>query len=349
MIDLLVVGGGPAGLATAIYGAKAGLEVVVVERRSGPIDKACGEGLMPHTLRHLERLGVHPHGKPFRGISYRDGSRHVDAPFKRGAGRGVRRTVLHGALLDAAANAGVQIYHDHVSEISQDATSVRAGHWRARYLAAADGLHSPIRRSLGLERPSPGARRWGIRRHVPTAPWSDYVEVHWAPGAEAYVTPIADDCVGVAMLTSRRGGFDSHLAEFPALRDRIERRQHDPDRAAGPLRQRVSRRAAGRVLLVGDAAGYVDALTGEGLGLAFGAAELLVKAVVAERTDSYDRQWRQMTRRYRFLTAGLLQASGFPAVRAHIVPAAAAMPSVFAGVVNLLANEKQAVPTFLGH
>lgn len=338
MIDLLVVGGGPAGLATAIHGAKAGLDVVVVERRSGPIDKACGEGLMPHTLRHLERLGVHPHGKPFHGISYREGNRHVEAPFSRGAGRGVRRTVLHGALLDAAASAGVRICHDEVGEISQDATSVRAGDWRARYLAAADGLHSPIRRSLGLERPSPGARRWGIRRHVRTAPWSDFVEVHWAPGAEAYVTPVADDCVGVAVLKSRRGGFDSHLAEFPGLRDRIEGLPHEPDRAAGPLRQRVSSRAAGRVLLVGDAAGYVDALTGEGLGLAFGAAELLVKSVVGQCPETYDRQWRQMTRRYRMLTAALLQASALPSVRSRIVPAAAAMPTIFTGVVNLLAQ-----------
>jgi flavin-dependent dehydrogenase len=338
MIDLLVVGGGPAGLATAVYGAKAGLEVVVIERRSGAIDKACGEGLMPHTLRHLERLGVNPYGKPFRGISYHDGTRHVAAPFRRGAGRGVRRTVLHGALLDATANAGVRIVHDEVAEVSQDATSVRAGRWRARYLAAADGLHSPIRRSLGLERPSPGARRWGIRRHVLLAPWSDYVEVHWAAGAEAYVTPIAEDCVGVAVLKSRRGGFDSHLAEFPTLRDRIAGQPHEPDRAAGPLRQRVASRAADRVLLVGDAAGYVDALTGEGLGLAFGGAELLVKSVVAERPDTYDRQWRQMTRRYRMLTAALLQASAYGPTRSRIVPAAAALPGVFAGAVNLLAR-----------
>jgi flavin-dependent dehydrogenase len=250
----------------------------------------------------------------------------------------VRRTVLHGALLDAAAGAGVQICHGEVGEISQDATSVRARRWRAHYLAAADGLHSPIRRSLGLERPSPGPRRWGIRRHVQIAPWSDYVEVHWAPGAEAYVTPIADDCVGVAMLTSRRGRFDSHLEGFPALRDRIAGRPHEPDRAAGPLRQRVSSRTAGRVLLVGDAAGYVDALTGEGLGLAFGAAELLVKSVVAERPDTYDRHWRQMTRRYRMLTAALLQASTYAPARSCIVPAAVAMPTVFTGVVNLLAQ-----------
>jgi flavin-dependent dehydrogenase len=338
MMDMLVVGGGPAGLATALRGARAGLEVAVVERRSGPIDKACGEGLMPHTIRQLERLGVQTTGRPFRGISYTDGARHVNAPFTFGAGRGVRRTALHRALLDAASDAGVRVIHDQVGEISQDATSVGTKQLRARYLAAADGLHSPIRRSLGLEQPSPGPRRWGIRRHVQIAPWSDYVEVYWAPGAEAYVTPVADDCVGIALLTSRRGGFDCHLEEFPALRDRITGRPHDPDRAAGPLRQKVSNRRAGRILLVGDAAGYVDALTGEGLGLAFGAADLLVQSVIADRPADYDRQWRQMTRRYRALTAALLRASTHAPVRAGIVPAAHALPNVFARVVNLLAQ-----------
>jgi flavin-dependent dehydrogenase len=246
--------------------------------------------------------------------------------------------VLHGALLDAAAAAGVRICHEDVGEISQDAESVRAGTWRARYLAAADGLHSPIRRSLGLEQPSPGARRWGIRRHVQIAPWSDYVEVHWATGAEAYVTPIADDCVGIALLKSSRGGFDTHIEEFPALRDRIDGMPHEPDRAAGPLRQRVSSRTAGRILLVGDAAGYIDALTGEGLGLAFSAAESLVNSVVTGQPEAYDRRWRQMTRRYRVLTATLLEASSHATVRSGIVPAARAMPSVFCRAVNLLAQ-----------
>jgi len=122
------------------------------------------------------------------------------------------------------------------------------------------------------------------------------------------------------------------------VRDRIDGHPHEPDRAAGPLRQRVSSRTAGRILLVGDAAGYVDALTGEGLGLAFGAAESLVNCVIADRPEDYDRQWRQLTRRYRMLTATLLQASGYAPARSRIVPAAVAMPAVFTSVVNLLAQ-----------
>ncbi|KUI33898.1 monooxygenase [Mycobacterium sp. IS-1496] len=337
MIDLLVAGGGPAGLATAVHGARAGLEVVVVERRPGTLDKACGEGMMPHTVAHLDRLGVAPPGMPLRGIAYLDRDRRVEAAFRTGPGRGVRRTVLHAALQDAARAAGVRIVGGDAGDITQDATSVRAGDFRARYLAAADGLHSPIRRALGLAQPSRGTRRWGIRRHIHTAPWSDHVEVHWGPDSEAYVTPVADDCVGIAILSSSRGGFDRHLVDFPALAERIRGHDHGPDRAAGPLRQRARSRTAGRVLLVGDAAGYVDALTGEGIGLAFGAAELLVDCIVGERIDDYDRRWRALTRRYRLVTEGLVRAGSTPSIRPRIVPAARALPGVFAGVVNRLA------------
>jgi flavin-dependent dehydrogenase len=337
VIDLLVGGGGPAGLATALYAAKAGLEVVVVERRRGALDKACGEGMMPHTLAHLTHLGVTPKGRPLHGIRYLDGDRQVDAPFRAGTGLGVRRTALHGALLEAATSAGVRFVHGDVGQVSQDAMSVRAGDLRARYLAAADGLHSPIRRSLGLEQSSRGPRRWGIRRHIQIAPWTDSVEVYWARGAEAYVTPVADDCVGIAILSSTRGGFDSHFDEFPALRARVLGHAHGSDRAAGPLRQRARSQTAGRVLLVGDAAGYVDALTGEGMGLAFGAAKQLVDCVVADRPADYDRQWRRATMRYRVLTAALVQAGAHARIRSRIVPAAMALPAVFATAVNQLA------------
>jgi flavin-dependent dehydrogenase len=337
VIDLLVGGGGPAGLATALYGARAGLEVVVVERRRGVLDKACGEGMMPHTVEHLKRLGISPQGRPLRGIRYLDGDRQVEAQFRAGAGRGVRRTVLHAAMLEAAEAAGVRFVSNDIGEIRQDGESVCAAGLRARHLAAADGLHSPIRRELGLALLSRGPRRWGIRRHVQIAPWTDNVEVHWAGAAEAYVTPVADDCVGIAILSSSRGGFDAHLDEFPQLRERFSGQEHGQDRAAGPLRQRVMSRTAGRVLLVGDAAGYVDALTGEGMGLAFGAAELLVECVVTDRTGEYDRRWRGLTRRYRLITAALVRAGAHAPVRRRIVPTATMLPGVFDVMVNQLA------------
>ena len=338
MIDLLVAGGGPAGLATALYGATAGLDVAVVERRDGVLDKACGEGMMPHTLEHLDRLGISAQGRPFRGITYVAGDRRVDAEFRSGVGRGVRRTVLHAALWKAAERSGVKLVHGELGEVTQDAESVSAGGFRARYLAAADGLHSPIRKSLGLSQPCAGPRRWGIRRHVQVAPWTDTVEVHWAQGAEAYVTPIADDCVGIAILSAGRGGFDRHFEAFGELRDRVHGHAHGQDRAAGPLRQKARSRAAGRVLLVGDAAGYIDALTGEGMGLAFGAADLLVDCVIHDRPGEYDRRWRRMTRRYRALTVALLQASAHAPLRAGIVPAAQTSPFLFNRLVNLLAR-----------
>jgi flavin-dependent dehydrogenase len=338
VIDLLVAGGGPAGLATALYAARAGLEVAVVERRNGVLDKACGEGMMPHALLHLNRLDVTTAGRPLRGITYVNGDRRVDATFRAGPGRGVRRTVLHTALWHAAEAAGVKLVHGELGEVTQDAESVCAGGFQARYLAAADGLHSPIRKALGLSQPAPGPRRWGIRRHVEIAPWTDSVEVHWAPDTEAYVTPVANDCVGIAILSATRGGFDNHFEAFGELHDRVRGHTHGQDRAAGPLRQKVRARAAGRVLLVGDAAGYIDALTGEGIGLAFGAAELLVNCVVRERPEDYDRQWRRMTRRYRALTAALLHASTHAPLRAGIVPAAQTLPSVFTRLVNLLAQ-----------
>ena len=338
MIDLLVAGGGPAGLATALYGARAGLEVAVVERRNGVLDKACGEGMMPHTLAHLDTLGVTANGRPLRGIRYVSGRRSVDADFGVRVGRGVRRTVLHTALWRAAEAAGVKLVHGELGPVTQDAEAVCAAGFRARYLAAADGLHSPLRSTLGLALPSRGPRRWGIRRHFECAPWTDHVEVHWSQHAEAYVTPVADDCVGVAILSSQRGGFDRHFDAFPELRARMAGCEHGPDRAAGPLRQRVRSRVAGRVLLAGDAAGYVDALTGEGMGLAFGAAELLVDCVVRDRPDLYDRRWRTLTRRYRALTAALVQSTSHAPVRRALVPAAAALPGVFRAAVKQLAH-----------
>lgn len=237
MIDLLIAGGGPAGLATAIHAASSGLDVVVAEPRTAPIDKACGEGLMPGAVRALRELGVELPGRPIHGIRYLDGERLAEARFREGPGRGVRRTALHEALSRRAADLGVPVLPLRIGAVHQDAHGVSAAGLTARYLAAADGLHSPVRRQFGLERADPRPPRYGLRRHFAMAPWTDCVEVHWSPRSEAYVTPLAPDLVGVAILTSQRAPFDEQLGSFPALARLLRPYAASPVRGAGPLRQ----------------------------------------------------------------------------------------------------------------
>src|SRR3954447_24659500 len=109
MIDGAGAGGGPVGLAAALYAHRAGLDVVVFEPRPGPIDKACGEGLMPGAVSALAGLGVSPVGHPLRGLRYVGGGRAATADFRQGAGRGVRRTTLHEALGEAVRAAGIEV------------------------------------------------------------------------------------------------------------------------------------------------------------------------------------------------------------------------------------------------
>jgi flavin-dependent dehydrogenase len=332
--DLLIVGGGPGGLATALQARRHGLSVIVAEPREDPIDKACGEGLMPGGLAELTSLGVEPAGMPLRGIAYVSEHRRAEARFRNGPGRGVRRTTLHAALSARAKEQDTEWIRTKVTSVQQDAHGVTAAGVRAKWLVGADGLHSTVRRAVGINAAAGTPRRYGVRWHFKVPAWSEFVEVYWSRWGEAYVTPVEPDLVGVAILS--RGQPD--LALFPRLAQHLEGASRGQARGCGPLRQVVSRRVAGRVLLVGDAAGYEDALTGEGISLAVKQAAAAVNAIVNDAPSSYEAAWHRVTRDYRLLTRGLVLASTPRAARRAIVPACTVLPAAFRTAVNILAH-----------
>jgi menaquinone-9 beta-reductase len=357
LADLLIVGGGPAGLATAIRARQAGLGATVLDRSRPPVDKPCGEGLMPDGLARLGELGVSlspDEAAPFRGIRYLDEHTVADGDFPGGrsgdgGGLGVRRTVLHRALVARAEAVGVDLrWGERVTGIDAGSETVAVtatdGVHEGRFLVGADGLRSRVRRWAGLEAGEGGRRaRFGVRRHFRLAPWSDRVEVHWTDGAEAYVTPVAPDLVGVAMLWSgETSGFDELLSRFPALAARLDGAPAgSDDRGCGPLSQRPRAVVRDRVALVGDASGYLDAITGEGLSLAFHHAFALVDAVTAGDLSRYARAHRRLRRLPEALIRLLLAVERRPALRRRTLRALAADPELFS---RLLAVHARSAP-----
>jgi menaquinone-9 beta-reductase len=338
-LDVLVVGGGPIGLAAAVEARLAGLSVVIYEPRPTPVDKACGEGLMPGAVLALDRLGIRPHGLPFAGIRYTEGDQAVEHRFRAGPGLGVRRTELHRALYERVAGLGIEVVPDRVDSLRQEHHAVAfPGGGRARWVLACDGLHSALRRELSLDRRPHPVARFGLRQHFQVAPWTDLVEVHWTPTAEIYVTPVDHELVGVAVLGARGFDYDAVLRNAGVLSGHLAGAAPVSDlRGAGPLRQRTSGRTRGRVLLVGDASGYVDALTGEGIRLGLAQVRAAVAAVIAGRPDAYERDWRRLSRDYRLLTTALVGAAVRPAMRRRIVPLAVRLPRVYGALVERLA------------
>lgn len=302
MRDLAIAGAGPVGLATAIAATQRGLSCVVYEKRRPPLDKACGEGLMPRGVAALERLGVRVESSAeITGIRYRDGRCVLEGRFGI-PGMGVRRTVLSAALQARADALGIDIRYG--------TPFIENG---ARYVIGADGLHSSVRERAGIDHRVRPSRRFGVRRHFRVRPWSSYVEIFWGRGAEAYVTPVGPAEVGVALLGTTR--FD--LEAFPELADVLRDATPTSEvRGAGPFAHDVRRRYRDNYALVGDAAGYSDAITGEGVTLGILCAEALVDVIArGEHLEHYERRYRSLTRTYYALTRLMLTLAERPLLR----------------------------------
>jgi flavin-dependent dehydrogenase len=351
--SVVVVGGGPVGLATSIAARERGFEVRVIDARLPPIDKACGEGIMPDGVRWLDDNGVRVAAtESFRlqGISYLDGGTVAQARFATGYGLGVRRTVLHQALVDRAEELGVELdWGVRALSLETGGLETTRGRLDADWIVAADGLKSQLRRWAGLEAADGShRRRVGIRRHYQVEPWSDQVEVYWADDCEAYVTPVSVSAVGIAILWNDRGRrFDEGLKRFADLADRL--RGHRPastDRGNGPLWRQASAVRRGRLALVGDAAGYLDAITGEGLSLGFHEADALADAFEAGDLELYERAVKDLVALPFAMIRLLLFAERHPAIRRRMVATLAREPELFARFLAIHTRDRP--PSSLG-
>jgi flavin-dependent dehydrogenase len=341
--DLLVIGGGPVGLAVAIAARLRALQVLLLDRATPPIDKACGEGILPEGVRVLRELGVEippSDAAPFVGVRFLDDRIEAAGRFTAGAGLGVRRTVLHEALARRAAEVGVDLqWGRSFTGFGSGGVETDRGPARARWIAAVDGARSRARVVLGLDAP-PRRTRIGIRRHYEIAPWSDSVEVHWTEGCEIYVTPVGPRAVGVAVLTEDRSlKLDAALLRFPALRDRLAgARAITADLGCATSFRPARVVVKGNVALAGDAAGSVDAITGEGIALGFQQAIALASALASADLPRYESDYHRILRVPNRMTRLLLAAHDRPGLRRVALARLAASPRLFSYLLDLHAR-----------
>jgi flavin-dependent dehydrogenase len=301
---VFVVGGGPAGLVAAMAARKNGFTVTLADGAEPPIDKPCGEGLMPETQATLRELGITldgNEGHEFRGIQFIQSGVRVAADFPEGKGMGLRRPLLHAMLVAKAEQCGVRLlWKTPVSAVTPKGVQLKSGLVPARWIVGADGGGSRVRRWSGLEAMAQRTQRYATRRHYRVRPWSEYMEIHWGRGAQAYVTPIGAEevCIVVLAECHEDADFSKVLEELPELHERLCRAElASRERGAITVMHRLKRVTRGNVALVGDASGGVDAITGEGLRLAFRQALALAEALERNDLPGYERAHWELARR----------------------------------------------------
>lgn len=338
-VDVLIVGAGPAGLASAVACRRAGFSVLLVDARRPPIDKTCGEGLMPEWFAAAHQLGIKlpdSIGVPFVGIRFREGLREASARFRSGTGRGVRRTSLHEILLADARGAGVQFeWNSPVSNVRDGSAMAGSQSCSARWIIAADGAQSKLRRDAGITCSVHPRARFSYRRHYRVAPWSEFVDVHWGNACQIYVAPIGHEEVSLILVTRNpKQRLDDALLQFPDLADRVISREHlSPETGAAASTRCASRVHSARLILVGDASGTVDPITGEGISIAFRQSIALAHALSENNLHLYQEEHRRIMRRPRAMGQLLLFLDRFPVARRYTLSLFERCPQIFSALL----------------
>jgi flavin-dependent dehydrogenase len=323
---VLVIGGGPAGLAAAIAARLKGLDVTVADGAEPPIDKACGEAILPAGVAALRQLGVglsEEDGFRFRGIRFVDRTLSVEATFEAGCGVTLRRTRLHEMLVARAEELGIRLlWHTPIADALPDGAF--------RWIVGADGQGSRIRHAAGLDPAVHESCRFGFRRHYRVVPWTDLVEVHWGPRCQIYVTPLQDEA-GVALLShDPHLRLEQALPGFPVLQRKLAHAEESStERGAVTVSRRLRRVATGKTALIGDASGSVDAITGEGLSLSFLQAMALSEAFASGSLAAYQTAHTRLSRRPALAAEVLLALDRFSWLRRGVLKVLALDPAIF--------------------
>ena len=338
-------------MAAAIAARKKGFEVTVADGSKPPIDKACGEGLMPNTLEALRELGVAVcpgDGQILRGIRFADAVTSADASFSGASGLGLRRTALHEKMVERAQECGIALlWNTPVAGLTNGGAIVGGRSMKARWIIGADGIHSRVRRWIGLDENARQEVRFAQRRHYRVKPWTEYMEIHWSGRAQAYVTPLGNNetCVALISRDSKMRLEDAWL-EFPALAGKLHGAEASSiERGAVTVTRRLKRVHRDNIVLVGDASGSVDAITGEGLCLSFCQAIALADALEKGDLGAYQNAHRSFARRPHTMGWLLLMLDRYPSIRRRVLKVLENDPKLFSRLLEVHLGEDS--PKFL--
>ena len=338
--DVLVIGAGPAGIATAIAASLKGLHVTVLDYRKPPIEKSCGEGLLPSAVTNLENLGIHLNpraGFPFCGIRFSDEEFSASARITRGMGYGVRRAELHRILMERACQLGVSFHWGaRVTGFDGRGAQANGNNFPCKWLVGADGQNSAVGKWANLTSRRPRLARFGFSRHYSVAPWTDLVEVHWGPGCQIFLTPTGHDEVCVALLShDPQLRIDRALAHFPEVAERLKiSRPLTAELGGVTSLARAHSVVSGHVALVGDASFTVDGVTGQGLSLAFQQAIFLAEAFARDDLAYYEIAHGEMSRAPWRMTRLLLLMDQSPWLRRKVLRLFAGNPALFKKIMS---------------
>jgi flavin-dependent dehydrogenase len=381
--DIVIAGAGPAGSLAAAILARAGLRVRVFERSRFPRHKLCGDTLNPGALsvlrRHFDVAALIASSEPIDGMMLTGpGGVHVRGEYGDGvAGRAITREVLDQWLLDRATGAGAVIEQEvvirdaaiadgRVAGVIADGRSGKALTHRARMVIAADGRRSAIAIGRGLSRQPARPRRWAIGAYFSdVSGMTSLGEMHVRRGHYIGVAPVPggliNACLVVPHPASRRPfGETNEAATWPmsqpaaalnqALRDDPElaprfahARAASPAVMLGPMAVDTTAVGESGLLLAGDAAGFIDPMTGDGLRFALLGAEIAagVAKEFLDGTLSIDRAHLELAERrrrafqskWRFNRA-LRSLVSSPSSVTAAAATAKVLPSVFSKIIN---------------